>query len=98
MRPIGKGNRCVEEERAHHVGNGSDDSFCLAILLRSIGARQAIGDPICGKEGMKVFVVKFTAIVTLETFDGCVKLCFDVGMEFGKDMKHLGLEMQREDP
>ena len=88
----------MKEERAHHVGYGSDDSFGLAILLGGIGARQPIGDPICGKERVKVFVVKFTAIVTLETFDGCVKLCFDVGMEFGKDRKHLGLEMQREDP
>ena len=98
MRPIGKGNGCVKEKRAHHVGYSSNDSFSLAILLGSIGARQPIGDPICGEESVKVFVIKFTAIVTLETFDRCLKLCFDVSMEVDKDRKHLRLEMQRENP
>ena len=88
----------MKEERAHHVGYSSNDSFSLAILLGSIGARQPIGDPICGEERVKVFVIKFTVIDTLETFDGCLKLCFDVGMKFDKDRTHLGLEMQRENP
>ena len=98
MRPIGEGNRCVKKERAHHVGYSSNDSFSLAILLGSLGARQAIGDPIGIEESVKVFVIKFTTIVTLETFDGCMKLCFNVSMKFDKDRKHLGLEMQWENP
>ena len=88
----------MKEERTHHVGYGSDDSFGFSILLGGIGARQPKGDPICVEESVKVFVIKFAVIVTLEAFDGCLKLCFDVGMESGKDRKHLGLEMQREDP
>ena len=72
----------MKEERAHQVGYGSNNSFSLAILLGSIGARQPIGDPMCGEESVKVFVIKFAAIVTLETLDRGVKLCFDVSMEF----------------
>ena len=55
----------MEEERAHHIGNGSDDTFGLVILLGGIGARQAIGDPICVEESVKFFVIKFAAVVTL---------------------------------
>ena len=88
----------MEEERAHHIGDGSDDSFGLAILLGGIGARQAIGDPIGVEKSVKLFVIKFTAIVALETLDRGVKLCFDISMEFGKDGKHLRFKVQRENP
>ena len=88
----------MEEESAHHIGNGSDDSFGLAILLGGVGARQAIGDPIGIEESVKIFVVKFTTIVTLKTLDRGVKLCFDVSMEFGKYRKHLRFKVQRENP
>ena len=88
----------MEEESAHHIGNGSDDSFGLAILLGSVGAGQTVGDPIGIEETVKIFVVKFATIVTLKALDRGVKLCFDVSMEFGKDRKHLRFKVQRENP
>ena len=98
VRPIKEGNGCVEKKSAHHIGNGSDDSFGFAILLRGVGAGQAIGDPISIKESVEIFVVKFAAIVALETLDRGVKLCFDVSVEFGKDREHLRFKVQRKNP
>ena len=67
MGPKMKRNGPMKDYIPHHVRDSADYSFGFAILWRSVGAREAKLDAMGGEKGVKLLVVEFTSIVTLET-------------------------------
>ena len=71
----------MEKQSAHAIVDGSEHMFSTTILLRRIGASQAQGNAMCGKESARRRVVELPAIVSLKTLTGEAELCANEGMK-----------------
>ena len=71
----------MEKQSAHAIVDGSEHMFSTTILLRRIGASQAQGNAMCGKESARRRVVELPAIVSLKTLNGEAELCANEGMK-----------------
>jgi hypothetical protein len=56
----------LEKKSADDIICCANGAFGLAVLLRSVGAGEAVEDAIGGTEGIEVGVVKLFTIVALE--------------------------------
>jgi hypothetical protein len=63
-----------------------------------VWARKAKRDSICGEKGSKVIINEFTTIITLDTLNKFVELCFDIGKEAMKCRSGVRFVMKRECP
>jgi hypothetical protein len=63
-----------------------------------VRARKTKRNPICGEEGAKVSVKKFTTVITLDTLNDFVELGFDVDEESLKGRGSVGFVAEREYP
>jgi hypothetical protein len=64
----------LKEKGTNDVVYGVEDALNLAILLRGVGARHAEVDAVGEKEGTSGRIVKFSTVITLETYNGGAKL------------------------
>jgi hypothetical protein len=88
--PIASGNRILKKKGAQYIINDAEDVFGFTILQRSIWTRHPLKYPFGGEECVRGGVIKLTAIVTLDGFDGAAKLCGDIRKKFDKVEKSLG--------
>ena len=85
----------LEDEGAHNIICGAQESFGLAILRGGVRARKPIDDAIGGEKGAKRGVDEFPTIVTLHALDDSVKLGVNVGEKALKNRGGLGLMSKR---
>ena len=70
----------MNEKGAYDIVGGGKHALNLAVLRRSVRARETIYDTV-GREVAERSVDKLPAIVTLHTFDESMKLGEDIGEE-----------------
>jgi hypothetical protein len=66
--------RVLEQQGADHIIDGAKRTLSFTILQRGVWARHPQDDSTGGKECTGEGIVELTAIVTLDSFDGAVKL------------------------
>jgi hypothetical protein len=81
--PVDGKERRLDEEATNHVGGDANDAFDLAVLGRSVRAREAQLN-VVGEEGARGGVVELSAIVTLKGTNRTTELGGDLGEEVGK--------------
>jgi hypothetical protein len=80
-------NRSLKKLGTHHIIDGVKDALSFTILRRSIGTRHPQNYPFGREECARGSVIKLTAIVALDNFDGAAKLCGDISEFFDKVKK-----------
>jgi hypothetical protein len=68
----------------HHIINGEKNALGFTILWRSVRIRHPQNHTISGEECARGGVVKRTAFVALDGFDGAAKLCGDISKKIDK--------------
>lgn len=91
MMPKGRGDRSMGQQGSNHVINRTDMTLGFSILGRSVWAGKPKLYAMVLSKRMKMRIVEFFAIVTLNCFDMFVKLCLNKLMENSKYSKHIGL-------
>jgi hypothetical protein len=66
--------RRLEEKATYHIGGGANHAFNMAVLGRSVRARETQLDAMSEKERAGGVVVKLVAVVTLQGTERAVKL------------------------
>jgi hypothetical protein len=82
--PVASWNRSLNEQGTQHIIDGVEDTLGFAILQRSVGTRHPQKYPFGGKECRRGGVIKLTAIVALDGFDGAAKLCGNISEKIDK--------------
>jgi hypothetical protein len=70
-----------------HIINGAEDALGFTVLQRSVGTRHPWKYPFGGEECARGTIIKLTAIVALDDFNGTAKLCGDISEKFDKVKK-----------
>jgi hypothetical protein len=82
--PVASQNRSLKEQGTQHIIDGAKDAFGFTVLRRSVRIRHPqkylFGGKACARGG----VIELTVIVTLDCFDGAVKLCRDISEKCDK--------------
>jgi hypothetical protein len=76
--PVASRNRSLKIQGTHHIIDGAKDALSFTILRRSVWIGHPQKYPIGGEECARGGVIKLTAIVALDGFDGVAKLCGDI--------------------
>jgi hypothetical protein len=76
--PVMVWNRSLKKHRADHIVNGIESTLGFTILWISVWERHPQNHTIGGKEHSEGGIIELTSIVTLDNFDGAVKLCGDI--------------------
>jgi hypothetical protein len=75
--PVASRERSMKEQGANHVTNGAESTLGFTILRRSVGTGHPQNHPMSGEECSRGGVVELPVVVTLDRFDGVVKLYGD---------------------
>jgi hypothetical protein len=89
--PVASQNRSLKEQGTQHIIDSANDAYDFTVLWRSVGTRHPQKYPFGGEECVRGGVIKLTAIVTLDCFDGAAKLCGDISEKCNKVEKVLDL-------
>lgn len=98
LSPERVGHAGVDKETAHAVVQGAYDTLCFPVLCRAVWTGQAKGNTMSGKMLMDYSVVKFLAVVGLESDQRQLELRHDISMEGKQTLSHFRFCSQRESP
>jgi hypothetical protein len=68
----------MKKQGTQHIIDGAKDALGFTVLLRGVWARYPQKYPFGGKECVRGDIIKLTAIIALDNFDGVAKLCGDI--------------------
>lgn len=88
----------MKEECADAVVESSEGTLSLAILLASVGAREAEVGAVTSKKSTDGVVIELAPIVCLERKDGELKLGLNVREELCQDGENFRFVFQRKCP
>jgi hypothetical protein len=80
----------LEEESTDNIVGGTDSSFSFAVLLRCVRTGEAKEGAMLSEEGVNLFVIKFAAIVTLNSEYRKIELSTSIGMKGSESNKNIG--------
>ena len=80
----------MTQKSTDDVIDGADFSFGFAILRRNVRTKEAKSKTLMSTKLMKHFIVKFTLVITLKSFDFEFKLGKNKGIEIRKHIIYLG--------
>jgi hypothetical protein len=72
--PVASRHRGLKQQRAEHIIDGAKRTLDIIILWRCVWVGHPQDNPTGGKECTGGGIVELTTIVTLDSFDGAVKL------------------------
>jgi hypothetical protein len=76
--PVASQNRSLKKQGMHHFIDGAKDALNFTVPQRNVWTRHPQKYPIRGKECARGDVIELMVIITLDGFDGMVKLCGDI--------------------
>ena len=87
--PISGWKMSLKKKGANDIVDCTEHALGFAILLGGVGTRKSHMDPVSVTKLMKLFIVKFFAIITLEYLNGLFELILNICVEMKKFRKHL---------
>jgi hypothetical protein len=96
--PVASRHRGLKQQGADHIIDGAKSALNFTIMQRGVWTRHPQDDPTRGKKYVGGGVVKLTTVVTLDNFDGAVKLRGNKGQKIGQSGKSVRFHTQRKDP
>jgi hypothetical protein len=92
-------NRSLKEQGVQHIIiNGVKDTLHFTVQWRNVWIRHPQNHPFGDKEYARGRVVELMTIVTLDDFDGAVKLCGDISETIWQSGKGERFNIQRKSP
>jgi hypothetical protein len=73
--PVASRKRSLKKQGTQHIIDGAKDPLGFTVLRRSVWTRHPQKYPFGGEECASGGIIKLTAIVALDGFDGVTKLC-----------------------
>jgi hypothetical protein len=77
--PVASWKRSLKKQWMQHIIDGGKDALGFTIMRRSVWTRHPQKYPFGGKECARGGVIELTTILTLDSFDGAIKLWEDIG-------------------
>ena len=76
--PKGGRKLSLKQKATNRIVYCSNHALRFAVLLRAVGTREPKRDPLRGKEVVKLGVIVFTTVITLQKFDSFLEVVLNI--------------------